>query len=168
MRERDASLEAPSRRSWSVPVDDQILKALRVPQEASPVSKLIGMELAAVGPGIATFTLDCDERHHNPMGSVHGGILGDLADAAMGYAVIGTLGPDETFTTIEMKVNFLRPVFEGRLRCHARVETRGKTIAYAVADVLNDEGKVVAKAVSTNLIVQRPGADDPFHHKPRE
>lgn len=152
----------------SMPVDEQILQALRIPREEAPVAKLIGMKLATAGPGLATFTLDVDERHHNPMGSVHGGILGDLADAAMGYAVISTLAPDETFTTVEMKVNFLRPAFMGTLRCHARVESRGRTIVYAVADVLNDEGKLVAKAVSTNLVQKRPGATNPFHHRPRE
>ncbi|HUR68868.1 MAG TPA: PaaI family thioesterase [Candidatus Thermoplasmatota archaeon] len=150
-----------------MPVDDQIMDTLRIPREPAPVAKLLGMKLASAGPGLATFTMDVDERHHNPMGSVHGGILGDLADAAMGYAVISTLAPDETFTTVEYKVNFLRPAFEGSLRCHARVDTRGKTIAYAVADILNEEGKVVAKAVSTNLIVQRAGSTDPFHHKPK-
>lgn len=151
-----------------VPVDDQILKTLRIPREDPPVARLIGMRLASAGPGLATFVLDVDERHHNPMGSVHGGILGDLADAAMGYAVISTLGADETFTTLEMKVNFLRPAFQGRLRCHARVESRGKTIAYAVADVLNEEGKLVAKATSTSLVQKRPGQRDAFHHKPRD
>lgn len=150
-----------------MPVDEQILKSLRIPREPAPVAKLLGMTLASAGPGLATFVMDVDERHHNPMGSVHGGILGDLADAAMGYAVISTLGEDETFTTVEYKVNFLRPAFSGKLRCHARVETRGKTIAYAVADVLNDEGKVVAKAVSTNLIVRRTGDADAFHHRPK-
>jgi len=150
-----------------MPVDEQILKALRIPREEAPVAKLLGMRLASVGPGIATFEMAVDERHHNPMGSVHGGILGDLADAAMGYAVISTLAPDETFTTLEFKVNFLRPAFAGPLRCHGRVETRGKTIAYAVADVENHEGKVVAKAVSTNLIVRRTGELDPFHHRPK-
>ena len=150
-----------------MPVDAQIMDTLRIPREPAPVSKLLGMRLASAGPGIAAFELDVDERHHNPMGSVHGGILGDLADAAMGYAVISTLAQDETFTTLEFKVNFLRPVFSGSLRCHARVETRGKTIAYAVADVLNDEGKVVAKAVSTSLIVKRAGDIDPFHHRPK-
>ena len=149
-------------------MDDQILKTLRIPQEEPPVARLIGMRLANAGPGLATFVLDVDERHHNPMGSVHGGILGDLADAAMGYAVISTLAADETFTTLEMKVNFLRPAFHGRLRCHARVESRGKTIVYAAADVVNDEGKLVAKAVSTNLVQKRPGAADAFHHKRRE
>jgi uncharacterized protein (TIGR00369 family) len=151
-----------------VPVDDQIMKALRIPVEEAPIAKLVGMKLASAGPGIATFVLDVDERHHNPMGSTHGGVLADLADIAMGYAVISTLAKDETFTTIEMKINFLRPVFKERLRCHARVETRGKTIVYAVADVLNDEGKPVAKAVSTSLIVKRAGEPDAFHHKPRE
>lgn len=150
-----------------MPVDAQIMKALRVPVDAAPVARLLGMRLASAGPGLATFEMECDERHHNPMGSVHGGILGDLADAAMGYAVISTLAPDESFTTIEMKTNFLRPVFREKLRCHARVDSRGKTIAYAVADVLNEEGKVVAKAVSTNLIVKRPGDADAFHHRPK-
>lgn len=150
-----------------MPVDAQIMDTLRIPREPAPVSTLLGMRLATAGPGLATFVMDVDERHHNPMGSVHGGILGDLADAAMGYAVISTLGPDETFTTLEFKVNFLRPVFAGTLMCHGRVETRGKTIAYAVADVLGDEGKIVAKAVSTSLIVKRAGETDPFHHKPK-
>jgi uncharacterized protein (TIGR00369 family) len=150
-----------------VPVDDQIVKALRIPREEAPVARLVGMRLASAGPGLATFELDADERHHNPMGSVHGGILADLADAAMGYAVISTLAPDEGFTTVEMKINFLRPAFRGRLRCHARVDSRGRTIVYALADVVNDEGKSVAKATSTSLLVRRPGADDAFHHRPR-
>lgn len=148
-----------------MPVDDQIMTALRIPRDPPPVAKLIGMRLASAGPGLATFELDVDERHHNPMGSVHGGILADLADAAMGYAVISTLSADEGFTTIELKINYLRPAFEGLLRCHARVDSRGKTIAYAIADIVNDEGKSVAKAVSTNFIVRSGG--DAFHHKPK-
>jgi uncharacterized protein (TIGR00369 family) len=151
-----------------MPVDDQIMKVLHIPPDVAPVARLLGMRLASAGPGLATFEMECGDQHHNPMGSVHGGILADLADAAMGYAVISTLAPDESFTTVELKINFLRPVFEGSLRCHARVDSRGKTIAYAVADVLNEEGKSVAKAVSTNLIVKRPGATDAFHHKPKE
>lgn len=150
----------------SVPVDDQIMKTLRIPADQSPVARLIGMRLASAGPGLATFVLDADERHHNPMGSVHGGILGDLADAAMGYAVISTLAHDETFTTIEMKVNFLRPVFQGRLRCLASVASRGKTIVYATADIVNEQNKLIAKAVSTNLIVKQAGSDA-LHHRPK-
>ena len=150
-----------------MPVDKQMQEVLRIPRERPPVAELLGLELQSVGPGIASFTLEVGERHHNPMGSVHGGILSDLADIAMGYAVISTLAPDETFTTLELKVNFLRPVFQGKVRCLARVDQRGRTIAYAVADVYNEEGKVVAKAVGTNLIIKRSGEADAFHHKPR-
>lgn len=149
-----------------MPVDEQILKTLRLPREEAPVAKLLGMRLTSAGPGLATFELECDERHHNPMGSVHGGVLSDLADITLGYAVISTLGQDETFSTLELKTNFLRPFFRGRLRCHARVESRGKTIVYATADILNEEGKIVAKALSTN-IVQKGDASDPFHHHPK-
>lgn len=149
-----------------MPVDDQIVKTLRLPQEEAPVARLVGMRLASAGPGLATFEMVADERHHNPMGSVHGGVLADLADAALNHAVIGTLGADETFFAIELKINFLRPVFRGRLRCHARVESRGKTIVYATADILNDEGKPVAKALSTNLVRKQAG-EDPFHHRPK-
>lgn len=149
-----------------MPVDDQIVKTLRLPVEEPPAAKLRGMRFTSGGPGLATFEMDCDERHHNPMGSVHGGILADLADAALNYAVISTLGKDETFSTVELKINFLRPVFSGRLRCHARVDSRGKAIVYSTADIVNEERKVVAKAVSTSLVRQQSG-EDPFHHKRR-
>lgn len=151
-----------------MPVDKQVQKVLRVPDEEPAVAKLLGMRLQSVGSGVATFVMDVDERHHNPMGSVHGGVLTDVADAAMGYAVISTLDEHETFTTLELKMNFLRPVFAERLRCVGRVDQRGRTIAYAVADVYNAKNKVVAKGVSTNLIVKgAAGEADPFHHKPR-
>lgn len=150
-----------------MPVDDQIVKTLRLPTDEAPIARLLGMRLASAGPGLATFEMVAEEKHHNPMGSVHGGVLADLADAALNHAVIGTLGPDETFLTVELKMNFLRPVFSGRLRCHARVESRGKTIVYATADIVNDEGKLVAKGLSTNL-VRRQGGEDPFHHKPKQ
>jgi len=150
-----------------VPVDEQVRKTLRVPAELPPVAKLLGMDLASVGAGIATFTLVADERHHNPMGSVHGGILADLADAAMGFAVISTLAKDETFTTVEMKVDFIRPVFSGKLRCLARVVNRGRTLAFAEAEIENKEWKIVAKATSTNMVLKRAGDADPFHHRLR-
>lgn len=150
----------------AMPVDDQIMKTLRLPAEEPPVARLVGMRFTSGGPGLATFELDCDERHHNPMGSVHGGILADLADAAMNYAVISTLAADETFSTLELKVNFLRPVFRERLRCHARVDSRGKSIVYATCDIVNEDRKVVAKGLSTCL-VRKQGGEDPFHHRPK-
>ncbi|MHB8586533.1 MAG: PaaI family thioesterase [Thermoplasmatota archaeon] len=151
-----------------MPIDPQIRGRLPVPVEAPPVAVLLGMELVAVGAGTSTFFLKADERFHNPMGSVHGGIIGDLADAAMGVAVISTLERDESFTTLEFKMNFLRPVFASTLRAVGRVTHRGRTIAYAEAEVVNGEGKMVAKGTSTNLILKREGEADAFRHHPKD
>src|SRR5215210_7455750 len=83
---------------------------------AAPAARLVGFRLVAVEPGRSHFEMDADARHHNPMGTLHGGILCDIADAAMGVAYASTLADDESFTTLELKINFLRPVREARLR----------------------------------------------------
>src|SRR5215510_4913648 len=81
-----------------------------------PVSRLIGFELVETGPGQAVFILETREDHYNPMGTVHGGVICDVADAAMGVAFATTLAADETFTTLELKINFLKPVWITKLR----------------------------------------------------
>src|SRR5262245_65534828 len=84
-----------------------------------PVGQLIGFTMKSIEPGHAIFEMDVDERHHNPMGTLHGGIYCDLADAAMGFAYASTLAEGETFTTIELKINFLRAVRKGKLTADA-------------------------------------------------
>lgn len=150
-----------------MPIDPQIRRKLPVAIDDIPVLKLLGIELVALGSGTSTCFLDADERFHNAMGSMHGGILGDLADVAMGSAVVSTLAGDETYTTVEMKVNYLRPHFRGQLRATGKVPHRGKSIAYAEAEIVNEEGKAVARASSTNLVLKRAGDANPFHHKPK-
>ncbi len=63
--------------------------------------------------------IEADERHANPMGTLHGGILCDVADAAMGMAFVSTLAPEETFTTLELRINFFRPFWKGLLKAKA-------------------------------------------------
>jgi uncharacterized protein (TIGR00369 family) len=75
-----------------------------------PVARLIGFEAKDIGDGRATVTLSAGPQHANPMGTLHGGILCDIADAAMGMAFASTLAPEESFTTVELKINFFRPV----------------------------------------------------------
>ena len=105
----------------------------------APMGTLIGLRLVAIEPGRARFELDADHRHHNPMGTLHGGVYCDLADAAMGYAYAATLGEGESFTTVELKINFLRAVRQGKLTAEARVVKAGSALA----------GKLVARASST-------------------
>ena len=89
-----------------------------------PVATLIGFTLTEVEPGRAVVALEADRRHANPMGTVHGGILCDIADAAMGIAYAATLDEGETFTTLELKINFLKPVWRARLRAVGTVSHR--------------------------------------------
>lgn len=93
-------------------------------------------------------------QHHNPMGTLHGGVLCDLADAAMGMAFASTLAPDEGFTTISLDINFFRPVWNSRLRAEAQVTNRGKTVGYVECDVTDENGKRVAKASSTCFVLR--------------
>ena len=83
-------------------------KMMRGAAPPPPIGRLPGFVLKAIEPGRAVFEMEADERHHNPMGTLHGGIYCDLADAAMGYAYAATLGEGEAFTTVELKINFLR------------------------------------------------------------
>src|SRR5437879_13547644 len=105
-------------------------RMLRGEAPPPPVGRLLGFVLKAIEPGHAVFEMEADERHHNPMGTLHGGIYCDLADAAMGFAYASTLGEDETFTTVELKINFLRAVRKATLTADAKVVKAGSTIGY--------------------------------------
>ena len=123
-----------------------------------PIAVLVGMRAVSFGNGEAVFEMKADRRHHNPMGTVHGGILCDLADAAMGYAFATTLGPGESFTTLELKINFLRPVFDEKLTAKAKVTHRGRTVGMVEFDVTNEAGKVVARGSSTCTVLSGEAA----------
>jgi len=83
-----------------------------------PVARLIGFEAKEIAEGRATVTLSAGPQHANPMGTLHGGILCDIADAAMGMAFASTLAPKESFTTVELKINSSVP--SGRLTSRPR------------------------------------------------
>jgi uncharacterized protein (TIGR00369 family) len=118
------------------------------------VSDLIGMRIVAADVGTATFEIDVGVQHSSPPGTVHGGILCDLADAAMGCANLSRLEEGETFTTIELKINFLKPVWEGRLTAVGHVLKAGRTIALCEARVTDGEGSLVAYATSTCMTLR--------------
>ncbi len=118
------------------------------------VAKLIGFSLIEAGEGRAVVTLEAGPQHANPMGTLHGGILCDIADAAMGIAFTSTLDPTESFTTVELKINFFRPVWEAELRAEGKVVRRGKTVGYVECEVTDEDGRAVAKASSTCLVLR--------------
>jgi len=123
-----------------------------------PIAKLIGWTMTALAPGRATMELDADARLANPMGTLHGGVLCDLADAAMGIAYASELARGESFTTLELKINFMKPVWRGRLRAEGKVVKRGRTVGLVEADVLDDKGSLVARASSTCMTLRGDSA----------
>ena len=123
-----------------------------------PIGRLLGFVLKEIEPGRAVFEMEAGERHHNPMGTLHGGIYCDLADAAMGYAYAATLAEGETFTTVGLKINFFRPVRQGRLTAEARVVKAGGTLGYVECDVTDQTGKLVARAASTCMKLRQNGS----------
>jgi uncharacterized protein (TIGR00369 family) len=119
-----------------------------------PVARLIGFEVKEIGDGRATVILAAGPQHANPMGTLHGGILCDIADAAMGMAFASTLGPEESFTTVELRVNFFRPVWKARLSAEGIVVQRGRTIGYVECNITDEENRLVAKAASTCMVLR--------------
>jgi uncharacterized protein (TIGR00369 family) len=123
-----------------------------------PVAELIGVDLVRADGGEATAQMEAGEQHSNPMGTIHGGILCDLADAAMGMAYFSQLEAGESFTTLELKINYLRPFWTGKLVAHGRVVSRGKTVGMTECDVVDDQGRLIAKATSTCLTLRGDAA----------
>ena len=120
-----------------------------IPKPAA--NRLIGFDIVSFEPGKSVFAMETGPQHGNPMGTLHGGILCDLADAAMGVAYATDLQEGESFTTLELKINFLKPVWNARLRAEARVVKRGKTVGLVECDVTDESGSLVARASSTCL-----------------
>ena len=124
-----------------------------------PIARLIGFEAKEIGDGRAVVTLVAGPQHANPMGTLHGGILCDIADAAMGMAFASTLAPKESFTTVELKINFFRPVWEAQLKAEGRVVRRGRSLGYVECDITDERGRLVAKAASTCLALRGDDAN---------
>ena len=119
------------------------------------IAKTLGFRLIDVGPGTATMELLADtELHANPMGTIHGGVLCDIADAAIGTAHATSLKEDESFTSIDLQINFFRPVWNGRIRAVARPVNVGRQISRYVCDILRDDDKLVAQVSSTVMTLR--------------
>ncbi|MBZ0271920.1 PaaI family thioesterase [bacterium] len=119
-----------------------------------PIARLIGFTATHFEPGGSVMELVADERHANPMGTLHGGVICDLADAAMGTAMATTLADDETFTTLDISARYFKPVWRATLRAEGRVVRRTKTLGYVECDVTDETGSLVAKVSSTCIVLR--------------
>jgi uncharacterized protein (TIGR00369 family) len=124
-----------------------------------PIMKTLRLLLADVGEGTASFEMEAKtELHSNPMGTIHGGVLCDIADAAIGTAHFTTLQEGESFTSIDLQINFFRPVWNEKLRAVARPVHRGRTVSRYICDITRADGKLVAQVMSTIMTLRGEAA----------
>jgi uncharacterized protein (TIGR00369 family) len=121
-----------------------------------PAALLLGYRLCEVEAGRAVFELEPAEYHYNPFASVHGGIASTLLDSAMTAAVLSTLPVGSSCSTLEIKVNFVRPISgqTGLVRCEAKVLHAGSRIATAEGRLTDCQAKLFAHATNTCMIFQ--------------
>lgn len=121
-----------------------------------PMAELLGFRLTQVERGFALFEIEPAEYHYNPIGVVHGGVAGTLLDSCMGCSVQSTLPAGMGYTTLEFKVNFVRPITmkTGLMRAEGRVVHAGTRVATAEGKLVDAAGKIYAHATTTCLILQ--------------
>jgi uncharacterized protein (TIGR00369 family) len=124
----------------------------RLPQ--APISETLGFHLVAAGSGHAAFEGLPEDRHYNPIGTVHAGLAATLLDSAMGCAVFSTMAKGETWTTLELKLNLVRPLTRdtGLVRAEGRLIHRGRSVATADGMLKDAAGKLYAHATTTCMI----------------
>ncbi|HEV8210218.1 MAG TPA: PaaI family thioesterase [Vicinamibacterales bacterium] len=121
---------------------------------SAPIADLIGFRVDSTHAGEAVGILEAGPQHANPMGTLHGGVLCDVADAAMGMAFASTLERGESFTTMSLTINFFRPVWQATVRAEARVINRSANVGYVECDITDQNGKRIAKAASTCMVLR--------------
>ena len=123
---------------------------------AAPISAHLGMRLVSVSEGEVHFAATPDDSLYNPIGTVHGGVAATMLDSAVGCAVHSTLPAGVGYTSVELKVSFVRAVTaaSGEIHARGRVVKGGSRIAFAEADLRDAEGALLATASSTLLIVR--------------
>jgi uncharacterized protein (TIGR00369 family) len=123
-------------------------------QPNPPISELLGFHLTQIEQGRAVFEGLTEYRHYNPIGTVHGGFAATLLDSALGCAIFSTLLRGDAWTTLELKVNFVRPMTKdtGLVRAEGRIIHRGRTLATSEGDLKDRAGKLYAHALTTCMI----------------
>ncbi len=120
----------------------------------APYWQLLGMELLDFKKGWALVKLPFDTKLTNPTGNGHGGAVFSVADASAAMAAMGTVEKGEIVTTIEMKINYVKPFIEGEITGEAKIVYKGTTTALGDVDVRNERGELIAKAQATYMILK--------------
>ncbi len=119
-----------------------------------PYAKFLGLELGEMKPGEASIHLAVRDDLRQNRGVVHGGAVASLIDTASAFAVVTRLEPDERVTTTDLTIHYLRPVSAGRLTATARIVRAGRRLFVLSVEVMDDQQKLIATAVTTYIRLQ--------------
>jgi len=121
---------------------------------SSGMAELLNLKLVEVSEGRAVFTVLADERHYNGLGIAHGGLAATLLDSALGCAINAMMPAGKIFTTLEMKINYVRPITResGEVRCEANVIHVGGRVATAEGRIMDEGGKLYAHGTATCML----------------
>jgi uncharacterized protein (TIGR00369 family) len=135
---------------------ERMQKAIEAKAPRAPIAALMDMRMTAVEEGVCRFDAWPGPQHVNPIGVVHGGFAATVMDAACWTAVMTTNAPGETHTTLDLKVNYTRAITPqtGPVRCEARIINRGGRLAIAEAKLADNDGRLLAHATSTLMIIR--------------
>ena len=132
-------------------ISGEHLETLRNVLKSVPFAQLLGIELVAATNGTATLRLEIRSDLKQNHGVLHGGAMAALIDTATAFAIVSQLSRPEKFTTVDLSVNYLRPLTGGAATCQARVIRAGRRLLTISAEVHDDAGKLAAVALSTYI-----------------
>lgn len=127
------------------------LRLIREKFETNHFPRSLGIELDMIEEGRARLSLEVTQRHLQLAGVMHGGAIATLIDTAVAFAIVGASEPGARFTTIEMKVNYLSPIREGRVVAEAKLIRDGRRIVVSDCDVFDSKGQLAAKGLLTYM-----------------
>jgi uncharacterized protein (TIGR00369 family) len=119
-----------------------------------PFGHTLGFRVERVMDGEAVVVMECRRDMHNIFGYMHGGAIFSIADTAIGLAHVASLDTQQTGTTVESKINFLRPALDGKLRAHARCVKQGRNLSLFECDVLDEENRLIARISATMMALE--------------
>ncbi|HEV8484893.1 MAG TPA: PaaI family thioesterase [Blastocatellia bacterium] len=126
-------------------------RAIREKFDTNHFPKMLGIEIDEVQEGRARLSLEVRKDLLQLQGVMHGGAIASLIDTAVAFAIVGASEPDDRFTTVEMKVNYLSAIREGRVIADARLIRDGRRIIVAECDVFDSKGRLAAKGLLTYI-----------------
>jgi len=144
------------------------IESLKTLINEGPYYALMSMSLKDIGLGFSTFKIDVDKKHYHAFNSVHGGVFASIIDTAAYWAAFYSI-EDEGMgaISVDLKLNYLASTATGELIAKGRLIKLGKTLGYTEAEVINQEGKLMAHGTSTIMVLAGMGFPDELHFPPK-